>query len=271
MIGSVVGGILVLYLFTGNKAELQTPTLDLTGMRMTFSEEFDELNVSPNGPNTRWIAHTPWNGDFGDARFADPDRVRGFPFVTENGILRIEARKNVDGKWESGLLCSADSNGRGFSQKYGYFETRAKMPKGPGTWPAFWLVSTVDNDAPAKLEVDIIEFYGHSPADYMVNVIVHPKIPDKSIKPLMQPKAINVPRHSLSDEWNTYGALVDPEWIILYLNRKEVFRIKTPPEHDRPLQVLLNLGLGSGWPIDKTPNPSYFYVDYVHVYSLKGQ
>ena len=36
----------------------------------------------------------------------------------------------------------------------------------------------------------------------------------------------------------------------------QVWRAKTPPEHNKPLMLLLNLALGPGWPIDKTPNPS---------------
>jgi hypothetical protein len=34
-----------------------------------------------------------------------------------------------------------------------------------------------------------------------------------------------------------------------------------------PLYVLLDPVLGGGWPIDKTLNPSYMYVDYVRAYS----
>jgi len=33
--------------------------------------------------------------------------------------------------------------------------------------------------------------------------------------------------------------------------------------------LLVNLALGSGWPIDKTPNPSYMYVDYVRAYAKR--
>ena len=36
--------------------------------------------MSAWGPGTRWIAHTPWHGDFGDAAFSDP--LPGFPFAT---------------------------------------------------------------------------------------------------------------------------------------------------------------------------------------------
>jgi hypothetical protein len=33
------------------------------------------------------------------------------------------------------------------------------------------------------------------------------------------------------------------------------------------MMVLVNLALGSGWPIDHTPNPSIMKVDYVHVFA----
>ena len=118
-------------LFGGDAAHSRAAQLDMSKLSMVFREDFDDrLSVSPWGPNTRWIAHTPWHGDFGDAQFADP--VQGFPFTVSDGILRIEARKDSNGKWQSGLLSSADENGRGFSLQYGYFEMRAKLPPGLG-------------------------------------------------------------------------------------------------------------------------------------------
>ena len=114
-----------LYVVRSSAQEPMLP-LDLSGYRMTFNEDFHNLDVSAWGPGTRWIAHTPWNGDFGDARFADP--VPGFPFTVNDGRLRIEARRGEDGKWSAGLLASTDPSGAGFSQQYGYFEMRAKFP-----------------------------------------------------------------------------------------------------------------------------------------------
>jgi hypothetical protein len=75
----------------------EASSLDLSEFELTFREEFDgPLDVSAWGPGTRWIAHTPWAGDFGDARFADPGK--DFPFTIKDGILCIEARKDKDGK-----------------------------------------------------------------------------------------------------------------------------------------------------------------------------
>jgi beta-glucanase (GH16 family) len=134
-------------------------SLDINTYIMTFNDDFDRLSVSDWGPNTTWIAHTPWNGDFGDAKFVNP-RER-FPFTLDNGILNIEMRKDAEGTWRSGLLASVDRKGNGFSQKYGYFEMRAKFPPGEGVWPAFWLVG-VERQGPnpqATAEIDIVEYY----------------------------------------------------------------------------------------------------------------
>jgi hypothetical protein len=35
--------------------------------------------------------------------------------------------------------------------------------------------------------------------------------------------------------------------------------------------VLLDLGLGSGWPIDKAPSPSVMEVEYVRAYQKDGR
>ena len=84
----------------------EAAAIDLSSYTLTFDEEFDRLDVSSRGPGTRWIAHTPWNGDFGDAKFADPGP--DFPFTVRDGILRIEARKHGGDGWQSGLLASVD-------------------------------------------------------------------------------------------------------------------------------------------------------------------
>ena len=93
-----------------------------------------------------------------------------FPFVVEDGILSIEARKGSDGKWRSGLLSSNDPDGRGFAQRYGYFEMRAKLPTGPGVWPAFWLIG--DRDPSTRVEIDVLEYYGIKPDRFFSTVHV---------------------------------------------------------------------------------------------------
>jgi hypothetical protein len=239
--------------------------LDLDQYAVTFSEDFDDLSISARGPGTRWIAHTPWHGDFGDARFVDP--TPGFPFTVDHGILRIEARKGADGKWQSGLICSRDRDGpagKGFSQQYGYFEMSARLPEGPGVWPAFWLIG-VDKTR-SSTEIDVLEYYGAFPDSFRSTVHVY--TPDH--KDYGDSHVNMVEPGSLSSTFNTYGVEISPDWTIFYLNRTEVWRVETRPEFRQPMYVLVNLALGSGWPIDKTINPSYMYVDYVRAYSRRA-
>jgi hypothetical protein len=245
------------------------PTLDLEGYTLTFNEEFEDLSVSawgPAGPNgSRWIAHTPWYGDFGDARFTDPEP--GFPFVVQDGVLRIEASKK-DGGWRSGLLSAVDPQGRGFKQQYGYFECRAKFPQGPGTWPAFWLVGTkslkeVEGNSGPRVnpEVDVVEHYGHWP--WRFHYALH-QWGLGGAESKHEEKRLVV--FGTENDFHTYGVLIDEEFIVLYFDGVELHREKTPEAVKTPLFPLVNLALGPGWPTDRTPNPSYMLVDYVKVW-----
>jgi beta-glucanase (GH16 family) len=241
-------------------------TIDLHQFTKVFEEKFADLDVSAWGPGTRWIAHTPWNGDFGDSAFADPRA--GFPFSTIGGVGRIELRKTANGRWQSGLLASVDPKGNGFALQYGYFEMRAKLPSGEGVWPAFWLSSVVPPPSTEpSIEIDVMEAYGRFPASYNATVAVWPKT-EKSRKWSTQ-KTIGVPSGSLSEAFHNYGVSVAPDWTVFYLDGKEMARVPTPPEHTHGLMILADLGLGSGWPIDRTPNPSFMYIEYIRAYAFK--
>jgi hypothetical protein len=245
-----------------------TASIDLCAFRPTFFENFDTLSVSPYGENgSRWIAHTPWGGDFGDAAFTDPRP--GFPFRVHDGVLEIEARKGRDGNWQSGLLASATPSMSGFAQQFGYFEMRAKLPPGPGTWPAFWLNSNLPRGSKHPgVEIDVIEYYGQFTDGY--SSVVHVWDAVDPAKSREQGNTTKVPPGSLTSQFHTYGANVATDWIAFYLDRRETWRTPTPPELTVPLMVLVNLALGSGWPIDKTPNPSIMKVDYIHVYAPRA-
>ncbi len=248
-------------------------TLNLEGYKLTFSEDFDApLDVSPWGPGTRWIAHTPWDGDFGDAAFADPRP--GFPFTIEKGVLRIEARKDeafaAEDKfkrpWRAGLLSSYDAKGKGFAQQYGYFVMRAKLPTGRGVWPAFWLCSCYDRGdtvagATGSIEIDVLEYYG-APDTYSATLHIWQPQPHRA-----EGFPVYTKPGMVADGFHDYGVLVDPQWITMYTDGVAVWRVRTPPEHNKPLGILVNLALGGGWPIDKVESPCFMEVEHVRAYA----
>ncbi|PDT43492.1 1,3-1,4-beta-glycanase [Sinorhizobium americanum] len=234
--------------------------LSLDRMETSFDESFDTLSVSAWGPDTRWIAHTPWSGDFGGARFANPEA--GYPFTTEDGILRIEARRDDEGKWTSGLLASVDPKGKGFAQQYGYFEMRARLPTGAGVWPAFWLIGKDRSKATA--EIDVLEFYGDKPDGY--SSVVH--VWHRDGRHDSQFKRIDAFAAGDPGEFHTYGVKVDAEFIRMYFDRRLVWKASTRPEHRQPMFILLNLALVEST-ADDAPDPSHMYVDYVRAYRFR--
>ena len=249
-----------------SSTSINDPAAQKPGYDLVFDENFDTLSVSASGPNTTWTAHTPWNGDFGDAAFANP--TSDFPFTVQNGILRIEARQDANGNWQSGLLSSVDPSGNGFAQQYGYWEMRAKLPPGAGVWPAFWLNSVMPaGTTDFGLEVDALEYYGQFNNAYRSSYHIYP-VDGSTGTGASVP--ISVPADSLTSDFHVYGVSIEPDWIIYYLDGVETYKVATPVGYNHKEMILIDLALGGGWPITTTPNPSYMYVDYVRAYKLTG-
>ncbi|EJB05733.1 beta-glucanase/beta-glucan synthetase [Rhizobium leguminosarum bv. trifolii WSM597] len=248
----------------GQPSVAQEP-LNIDAYQLTFDESFDSLDVSAWGEkSSRWIAHTPWNGDFGDARFTDP--APGFPFTTDQGILKIEARKEADGTWRSGLLSSVNPKGEGFSQQFGYFEARMKLPPGKGVWPAFWLIGLDRSKYTA--EIDVLEYYGRAPYEFSMGFHIWRQSQGGQNSTGGYWKTVE--DGILNSEYHTYGVDIQADKTTFYLDRQYLWSFDTPKEFHMPFYPLVNLALGSGWPIDETPNPSILLVDYIHVYKRKS-
>ena len=79
----------------------------------------------------------------------------------KNGKLRINCFKE-NGKIYSGRVYAHVNQG----WEYGYFEASIKLPKGKGTWPAFWMMPVNFRSWPADGEIDIMEEVGYHP-DYV--------------------------------------------------------------------------------------------------------
>jgi hypothetical protein len=250
--------------FAPTRALTPPGELNLSDFKMTFDDEFTRLDISAHGPGTTWTAHTPWHGDFGDASFDDPGKNSPFS-ITPTG-LAITARKDAGGRWHSGLICSVNVDGPGqigFRQQYGYFEINTKLPPGPGTWPAFWLIGT--NKTKAASEIDIFEYYGQF--NQYFHATEHLWVNGKDI--LANSDLVKVPAASLINQFNTYGVLIGPKEMTFYLNRKPIWSTPTPSAYQQPMYILANLALGGGWPINRLQSPAIMQIRYIRVYQFK--
>ncbi len=121
--------------------------------RLVWSDEF-EYEGAPDPAK--------WNYDLGNHQWANnelqayTDRP-GNVFVRD-GRLIIRALKERDGEREY-TSARLTTYGRQ-SWQYGYFEIRAKLPGGRGSWPAFWfLADSIKEGVPWPLcgEIDMME------------------------------------------------------------------------------------------------------------------
>jgi len=237
-----------------------TRAAPLLGYRLVFDDEFNTaVNVSNWGPipPAKWIAHTPYNGDFGDAFFTNPS-YEGGPFGTIGGWgLTIKAWYDSKTKhWRSGLLCSVDPRGHGFSQALGYWECRMKMPYGAGCAPAFWLlgINGLIHDGLPVAETDIVEWFSSQPN------AVHYATGGKGIR-------WNYGTQNLAWALHTYACLINPDYTHFFFDDCEIGKLPTPPTGIEPMYCLIDFAMGDGWPITGATSPNYLWVNWVRCYA----
>lgn len=197
----------------------------------------------------------------------------------ESGNLIIESRKETTGasKFTSGKIVSAGL----FSKTYGRFESRIRLPKGRGLWPAFWMLPD-NNTWPMTGEIDIMENRGDTPS--IINGTLH----YGSSWPNNQN---DTDKHDfiqdLSGGFHVYSVEWDPDVIRWYID-DVLFKTETrnpnslnpassndPWPWNKNFHILLNLAVG-GWFTGVTNAADVelikptFEIDYIRVYEYTG-
>jgi len=189
--------------------------------------------------------------------------------TVQNGILIITAKKE---SYEGSSYTSAKILTKGkFSQAYGRFEARMRLPYGQGMWPAFWLLG--DNIDEVKWpncgEIDIMDNRGQEPT--ITNGTVHG--PGYS-GGLAITKSYDLVNDRLDTGFHIFGIEWGPEYINFYVD-DVLYNQITPADvtgewvFDRPFYIILNLAVGgsfAGPTNSETSFPQTMLVDYVRVY-----
>lgn len=193
--------------------------------------------------------------------------------VTEisNGHLSINCFKHA-GKVYSGRIYANVNTG----WKYGIVEARIKLPKGKGTWPAFWMMPT-NNDFtttpwPLCGEIDIMEEVGYNPnytsSSLHTDAYNHTKGTQKTAERLT-PEAQD-DFHVYRLEWTAdyIRTYVDGKLLLSFNNDKKG-DVRTWP-FDKAFYIILNLAWGGDWGgaqgVDENCLPATMEVDYVRVF-----
>jgi len=241
--------------------------LDLTGYDLSFSDEFDADTITGNSGQGPWFA--PGRASYGSATFDPPN---GSTYTIDGGVMKIRATRGVNGEWHTGSVQTVDPSGKGFAQRYGYFEARMKVPAMPGAWCAFWLKSQAEHwdRSIVRTEIDVVEWYGGDPTGHHRAVHLWPPWPEFRTPDRLSEHWYlgNFSRHKeLAGNWHTYGALITPEWVTVYLDRQEIGRFPTLEEFKTRLYPLVSLTLHEK-EVDQAIPPFALEVDYVRVYAI---
>jgi beta-glucanase (GH16 family) len=177
--------------------------------------------------------------------------------------LRIQAtQQSLGGQpYASGVISTKNA----FSQAFGYFEMKTRIPHGQGLWPAFWIESQDPNN-PVGGEVDIFENLGQKPDTYYTTLHCTPMATAAG-----QAGNQGVTQSaSLADGgFHTFGLQWIPGSVIWYIDAVEVYRLQSECVPSAPEYILANLAVGGNWPGNAdatTPFPANMDIAYIHAY-----
>ncbi len=244
------------------------------GWRLAWSDEFNGPDGAVPDP-AKWNVITGGNG-YGNKEW-ESYTARPANVGQAGGNLVITARKEeytgADGiaaHYTSGRMSTQGH----FSQAYGRFEARMKLPVGKGIWPAFWMLGDTVGSAgwPACGEIDVLETIG-APATIYSTLHGPGYSGGKAISAhltLSEGQTVDSAFHLYAVEWQ-------PKDIRFFVDGTLVAE-RTPADlpagaawvYDHPFHLLLNFAVGGQWPgypDAATPFPQQMLVDYVRVYT----
>ena len=239
------------------------------GYTLVWHDEFDkgsELNGDDwthEVKNSGWVNHELQNY----VNHKTPDGN----LVTEvrGGKLRITALKE-NGKIYSGRVYAKVKEG----WQYGYIEASIKLPKGKGTWPAFWMMPVNFRSWPADGEIDIMEEVGYHPDYVSSSLHANAHVHSNGTQVTHEMKC-----DGAEGEFHTYSMLWTSKNITTYVDGKIQLSYDNRGlghddwPYDNPFYVIFNLAWGGDWGgaqgVDESALPAVMEVDYIRVFQKK--
>jgi beta-glucanase (GH16 family) len=221
---------------------------------MTFNDEFEGAQLDRSKWDTGWYAGVANVGN-GQQHYLVDSAI-----TVEQGMLVIRAdRQNYNGyRYTSGMVQTRNN----FSQQRGFFEIRARWPKGSGLWAAFWMLPR-SQTFPPELDVELL---GNHPNEIFSNIHYTTSNGSRG----QSGSFTNIGLDATTD-FHTYGIEWSPNAIIWYFDGREIRRFNnTSALPAESMYILLDLAVGGWWSSVGSPNstlfPQYYEIDYVRVW-----
>jgi len=240
---------------------------------LVWSDEFNGPNGSPVD-SSKWVFETGGNGWGNDELEYYTARPENIYQQDGNLVIKILKENYTSGGVTRDYTSARLKTQGKFSQAYGRFEARIKIPRGQGMWPAFWMLGDdVDKvQWPACGEIDIMENIGKEPGTVYGSIHGPGYVGGTGLgAPFRLPAG-----QAFADDFHIYAVEWEPEAIRLYVD-DNLYETRTRADlrpgwkwaFDHPFFLLLNVAVGGGWPGSpdaSTVFPQTMLVDYVRVY-----
>ena len=287
--------IAIFFLSCGGGATLQPPPAK--GWTLVWSDEF-------NGPDGSAPDSSKWTYDTGGKGWGNKElecytnRLQNAQVKSGNLVITAQKESITCSDGVSSSYTSARLKTQGlFSQAYGRFEARIKIPAGQGMWPAFWMLGNDITSAgwPKCGEIDIMENIGKEPGK--VHVSLHGPGASSGTSDLTTTYTLP-PEQKFGDDFHIFAVEWEPDIVRFYVHEsfEAAFR-KTRGSADFPVHsttgrpsvgellvwkpgspwvfvhpffLILNVAVGGDWPgspENTTQFPQQMLVDYVRVYT----
>jgi beta-glucanase (GH16 family) len=282
---------------TNEAGEPPVPRWDLV-----WSDEFDGNEID----KAKWDFDTGngfydyddqiWIGGWGNGELQYYTREPDNAFVA-NGMLHIRAVKESYqgcGYTSARLKTRKKDGSKLFSQKYGRFEFRARLPTGRGVWPALWMLPQDNRYGgwPLSGEIDVMEARGQEPNKVLGTLHFGSRWPGHT----HISRDYVLPRDGTIADFHVYAVEWEPGEIRWYVDdhhcatqsfwwsdgRQDPDKGSSPAVEkdlapwpapfDQPFYLVMNVAVGGnflGNPDKTTVFPAEMLVDFVRVYDKK--
>ncbi len=247
------------------------------GWNLTFSDEFDGTEVD----TAKWDPITWINPHNNELQAYHPSRV-----TVSDGNLVLTADDNkidfsVNGVQNRKNFSSGKVESK-FTQQYGRWEIRAKLPGTQGTWPAIWLLPDTDVYSwPSQGEIDILENRGNEPN--LTSSAFHwgPDFFGRQFRFDEHQATNGGEMENFHDEFHTYAVEWDTTKLRFFVDGVNHYTLTNAEtangfypggflsQQTAPMELNLNVAVGG----DFLPNPNgssvwpqQMLIDYVRVY-----
>ena len=246
-----------------------TNTVTVAAPAVTFDDEFD--GPAGAGPNyglakPYWTLDPCWTSGCNNS----PTQYSAAnAYLDGSGDLTLEADPGATGmcgatacQYTSAGLTMTNWAGGGtptWSQEYGTFSARIKMPVGSGLWPGFWMtganIATVG--PPLDGEIDITETHGQAPTLSSGHAIAGQA---GGVNLLNYGANYTLPNSGTIDGWHTYSVTWSPYGIMWQIDGITVQTMSAGQSQgywgdhfQHPFTMLLDLTVGG---VGTLPNPA---------------